>query len=290
MSAITTQTTLEADCFQEIAALAYRESGILLVPEKILMVQSRLKHRLRELSIGNFNDYTALVCSDSGRSERKHMISALTTNVSHFFREPHHFKLLTDHLLPLFRKRISAGKRIRIWSAGCSNGQEPYSLAIHLCRAEPALVDADFKILATDIDQNVVAFAERGTYPVSQLKSLRQEDTAKFFTDAANCETPSLTVCDALRALVSFRELNLLASWPMRQTFDAIFCRNVIIYFDVATQERLWPRFHAALDKDGLFFLGHSERIVNAAAYGFSTIGPTAYAQAGHHSATTGRI
>jgi len=283
MCACDIQTTLEAESFKKIAALTYRESGIVLVQEKILMVQSRLTHRLRALSLDNFYDYTALVCSDSGRSERKHMISALTTNVSHFLREPHHFELLTERLLPLFRRRISAGERIRIWSAGCSNGQEPYSIALHMCRSEPALIEADFKILATDIDQNVIAFAKRATYPVSQLDALRREDKSKFFFDTVDSEIPSLTVTESIRSLISFRELNLLESWPMRQKFDAIFCRNVIIYFDIETQEGLWPRFRGALDREGLLFLGHSERIVNASAFGFSKIGPTSYALTGHH-------
>ncbi|WP_299626199.1 CheR family methyltransferase [uncultured Tateyamaria sp.] len=276
MSAGATQATLGLDTFKDIAALAYRESGLLLVPEKLLMVQSRLRHRLRALQIHDFDQYASLVCSDPGRDELRFMISALTTNVSHFFREPHHFDLLTEHLLPIFRKKIATGQRIRIWSAGCSNGQEPYSIAMHLCRTEPALARADFRILATDIDPNVVAFATRGTYPEQQLTAVSEANKSGFFEQAPN-NAGCLTVQDYLKKIISFRELNLLGAWPMRQTFDAIFCRNVVIYFDTKTQEKLWPRFKEALAQDGMFFLGHSERISSPDSFGFSTIGPTAY-------------
>lgn len=276
MSTTAAQATLELNTFKDIAALAYRESGLLLVPEKLLMVQSRLRHRLRALQISDFDAYASLVCSDPGRGEVRFMISALTTNVSHFFREPHHFDLLCEHLLPVFRKRIALGGRIRIWSAGCSNGQEPYSIAMHLCRAEPKLARADFRILATDIDPNVVAFASHGTYPAQQLEAVTEQDKKDFF-QPAKADAASLTVSDELKNLISFKELNLLGDWPMRQKFDAIFCRNVVIYFDTQTQEKLWPRYRNALGPDGVFFLGHSERIATPGAFDFSTIGPTAY-------------
>jgi chemotaxis protein methyltransferase CheR len=283
MPAGAVQATLEIDTFKDIAALAHRESGLLLVPEKMLMVQSRLRHRLRALQIDDFCTYASLVCSETGQDELRLMISALTTNVSHFFREPHHFDLLTERLLPIFRQRMASGGRIRIWSAGCSNGQEPYSIAMHLCRAEPALMAADFQILATDIDPQVVAFAARGTYPVGQLVVIPDRDKARFFAPAP-ADATELTVCDEIKKLISFRELNLLKDWPMRQPFDAIFCRNVVIYFDVETQERLWPRFNAALVREGVFFLGHSERITDVGAFGFATVGPTTYTRIDHPS------
>jgi len=270
------QATLDRKSFDRIAALTYRESGLLLVPEKRLMVQSRLRQRLRALQMHSFQDYATLVASDSGHNEVRLMISALTTNVSSFLREPHHFDLLTKHLLPGLRKRIASGARIRIWSAGCSNGQEPYSIAMHLCRAEPSLAKADFRILATDIDPNVIAFAARGAYPSSQLNVLPEQYRADFF-EMPGSDPSSLLVTAEIKRLISFKELNLLGDWPMRQKFDAIFCRNVVIYFDTHTQERLWPRFRAALAPNGLFFLGHSERIAKPEAFHFSTLGPTAY-------------
>ncbi len=267
------QATLDKSSFDVIAALAHRESGLNIVPEKMMMVQSRLRHRLRALDLPDFQAYSRLLGSTQGSEERRHMISALTTNVSHFFREPHHFELLTQRLAPRLKHRILSGDRIRIWSAGCSNGQEPYSIAMHLVGREPALADADFKILATDIDPKVVTFAQQGTYPSQFLSGLSQDDTSRFMQDADG----GLRVVDTIRKCVAFRELNLLADWPMRQRFDAIFCRNVVIYFDLETQARLWPRFREALADDGMFFLGHSERVMSPDVVGFTSIGPTAY-------------
>ncbi|WP_299147752.1 protein-glutamate O-methyltransferase [uncultured Tateyamaria sp.] len=266
--------------FDAIAALTYRESGLKLVPEKILLVQSRLRHRLRALDISNFDHYCDLVKSRQGWDERRYMISALTTNVSHFFRESHHFDLLSKQLVPKLTDHLEAGQRIRIWSAGCSNGQEPYSIAMHLLGVEPRLADADFKILATDIDPNVIGFARRGQYDARQSAEIPDETRVRFLEPRGTGLTP-IRIPDEVKTHVVFHELNLLTDWPMKHAFDAIFCRNVVIYFDLETQRRLWPRFERALKPDGQFFLGHSERITDAAAYGFKSIGPTAYAKTG---------
>lgn len=267
------QATLDKTSFDVIAALAHRECGLKIVPEKLMMVQSRLRHRLRALNLDDFGAYSQLVGSQLGAEERRHMISALTTNVSHFFREPHHFDVLSQRLMPTLKKRIQSRDRIRIWSAGCSNGQEPYSIAMHLLALEPTLVDADFKILATDIDPKVVAFAQQAIYPAHFLSGLSDEYTSQYMLEAEG----GLRIKEEIKKCITFRELNLLADWPMRQRFDAIFCRNVVIYFDNQTQDRLWPRFQAALTQDGVFFLGHSERIATPEVVGFSSIGPTAY-------------
>jgi len=276
MGSLADQAVLDADGFRRIAALAHRESGIRLNPEKQLMVQSRLRHRLRALKVPDFAAYTDLVCSDDGMGERRFMISALTTNVSNFFREAHHLDLVAKHLLPTFRARMAKGERMRIWSAGCSNGQEPYTIAMFLLRHEPRLADADFRILATDIDPKVIAFARKGKYSHAQLSGVSAEDRATFTTEAG-VDDDGRIMARKLRDLVSFQELNLFAEWPMKYPFDLIFCRNVVIYFDLETQERLWPRFHGALAQGGLFMLGHSERIAEPSRYGFTSIGPTAY-------------
>lgn len=271
------QSTLDKSSFDKIADLAHRECGLKIAPEKLMMVQSRLRHRLRALNLEDFNLYSSFVCSDDGFEERRVMISALTTNVSSFFREPHHFDILTTALLPSIRQRITSGQRIRIWSAGCSNGQEPYSIAMHLLRAEPALTQADFRILATDIDPKVVTFAKNATYPEQMLSGVKDQWRQDYFELHAG----AFRVVDKVRRLVVFQELNLLAQWPMRHRFDAIFCRNVVIYFDTETQNRLWPRFNTALAQDGVFLLGHSERMATSSEMGFQSIGPTAYAKAG---------
>ncbi|MEO0864241.1 MAG: protein-glutamate O-methyltransferase [Pseudomonadota bacterium] len=271
--------TLDPALFARIADLAYEESGINLVPEKRLMVQSRLRHRLRALQLPGFDDYAALVTSRDGASERRHMISALTTNVTHFYREPHHFALLTEHVLPVMRNKIRQGAPIRLWSAGCSNGQEPYSIVMHLFLEEPALRHADFKLLATDIDPKVIEHARAALYTTAQSKPLPDE-AAQFLLPGER--DGQIRISPDIRERVTFKELNLLSDWPMRGQFDAIFCRNVVIYFDVETQERLWPRFASALAPHGLFFLGHSERIVDPALYKLNCIGPTTYAHTAH--------
>lgn len=267
------EVALERPAFDAIVTLAHREFGLNIAPEKLKMVQSRLRHRLRALNLTDFDSYSDLVRSTDGADERRSMISALTTNVSHFFREPHHFDTLNTVVLPRIRERMKSKDRIRIWSAGCSNGQEPYSIAMYLLHAEPYLKDRDFKILATDIDPKVVAFAERGLYSREQTEVISSEYKSKFMSGSQD----ALGFTAHLRSLVTFRELNLLAPWPMKYPFDAIFCRNVVIYFDLPTQEALWPRFHASLRNDGVFFLGHSERIAAPANFGFKTIGTTTY-------------
>lgn len=257
--------------------LSYREAGLILLPEKVRMVQSRLRYRLKETDIDTFEAYLALVRSDAGAHERRMMISALTTNVSHFFREPHHFDILADEVLPKVKARLKAGGRFRIWSAGCSNGQEAFSILMHLLDKDPSLLDADFRILATDIDPKVIAFARAATYPDRMIDNVPETLRKRFMQPAELKGQPAHKMTDPLRNLVRFKELNLMSTWPMRQAFDAVFCRNVVIYFDAPTQEALWPRFHDALAPDGLLFLGHSERVSAPETVGFSVTGPTTY-------------
>ncbi len=267
---------LNDEQFDAIAALAYRESGIKLVREKKLMVQSRLRHRLRALNLDAFSAYADHVASEDGACERRFMISALTTNVSQFFREAHHFKMLSDRLMPMFRQRIERHERIRIWSAGCSKGQEPYSIAMHLLRLEPALAKANFKILGTDLDPQVITQARSAEFNTSELNGV-SEDDLNTFTIACGDSQSRRRMSNVLTQVVSVKELNLFDDWPMQFAFDAIFCRNVMIYFDQSKQAQLWPRFKSALSTAGLLFLGHSERILSPNAYGFRSAGPTTY-------------
>lgn len=281
------QGTDEA-AFAELAKLAYEESGLILVPEKYLMVQSRLRPRMKALKLNSISDYQKYVCSEAGMSERRHMISSLTTNVSHFFREAHHFDILSEAV----KERVTEGncQRIRIWSAGCSNGQEATSIAITLLDSIPQIRDMDFKILATDIDPTVVAFARQGEYPERMTSGLTPDQLSRYFVESGHEGDKTYKVAAALRELISFKELNLLSSWPMKQAFDAIFCRNVVIYFDAKTQASLWPRFFDQLRDDGVFFLGHSERIAVPEEVGYSSIGPTAYVKSTNISNWDSRI
>ena len=245
------------------------------------MIQSRLRHRLRALNLSDFESYTKLLNSDAGRSERKQLISALTTNVSHFFRENHHFEMLCGQLLSNRINALRAGGKLRIWSAGCSNGQEAFSVAMALLTAEPEIANLDVKILATDIDPVVVEFAQKARFAERYINGIPNDLLLQHF---ARTDAPHETVYEAklnLRKMVRFKELNLLGAWPMKSTFDAIFCRNVVIYFDQPTQNQLWPRFKEILLPDGLLFLGHSERIPAPEKVGFHTIGPTSYQRHG---------
>ncbi len=261
--------------FQALSDLAYREAGLVLSPGKAAMIKSRLRHRLKALGLDGLEDYCAYVNEKGGTEERRHMISALTTNVSGFFREPHHFDQLSRELVPDMIRRLRSDKSVRIWSAGCSNGQEPYSIAMLMLEHDAVFAEKDFKILATDIDPQVVQFARTGIYDQAQVAGLSPERLKRFAEptkDAAGEE--KFGMGSRLRQMIAFKELNLIAPWPMKGQFDCIFCRNVVIYFDAETQDRLWPRFGNQLRPDGVVFVGHSERINTPS---FRPAGATSY-------------
>jgi len=276
MTAASCDMSLDPDSFRAIAELAYRESGLTLVEEKSSMIQSRLRPRLRVLGLNNFAQYSDFVGSDAGTDERKQLISALTTNVTHFFRENHHFETLGT-VIDARMEDLRNGARMRVWSAGCSNGQEAYSAAMTLLERCPQAAKYDLRILATDIDPQVINFARRGSYAARLMEGVSEPLRKRYFNSNSHGLETQFTAKPELKNLIHFNELNLLAPWPMRGSFDVIFCRNVVIYFDLATQTVLWPRFHKALRPDGHLFLGHSERIAAPEALGFRTDGPTSY-------------
>jgi len=245
--------------FAKIAALVHGECGIVLHEGKASLVYSRLTKRLRVIGLRSFRDYCHLIESSEGFAERQAMIAAMTTNVTRFFREPHHFDHFKSTILPGLVADARAGKRVRLWSAGCSSGEEPYSLAVLLLNAMPDIAERDVLVLATDIDPNMVASGREGIYSASQLSNLPAELRARW-TVGSSKSTQS-RIAPAARALVRFNELNLLGNWPMKGSFRAIFCRNVMIYFDEPTQERIWTRFAQCLEPGGTLFIGHSERI-----------------------------
>ena len=268
---------LDADTFDAIAGLAYRESGLQLVEEKKAMIQSRLRHRLVAVGLENFASYASFVCSQDGVSERIHMISALTTNVSHFFREKHHFEILTKSVLAPRLAEFSAGERLRIWSAGCSNGQEPLSIVMSVLEAFPESADFNFRVLATDIDPRVIQFAATGIYPQRFLGGVPDNLLQKYFEPVDTPEGEGFQASASLLSRITYRELNLLSSWPLTGLMDAIFCRNVVIYFDQQTQDNLWPKFRQHIHPQGSLFLGHSERIAHPSDSRFRANGPTTY-------------
>ncbi|WP_126975716.1 CheR family methyltransferase [Frigidibacter oleivorans] len=258
----------------QIARIAHDEAGLVIGPSKTTLVQSRLARRLRALDLPDYGRYLALVTAPEGQDERRRMISALTTNVSQFFREPHHFALLRDRVLPPLVARARSGGRIRIWSAGCAAGQEAFSIAATLAGLLPDPDRHDIRILATDIDPHVLALARAASYDAADLAPV-PPDLRRWFETTDGGAGPGRS----LREIVSFRELNLHAPWPMAGRFDVIFCRNVTIYFDVEAQHRLWQRFATALSPEGWLFIGHSERI--PAGLPFHSVGVTAYRLSG---------
>lgn len=273
------QIQLDEKSFLAIAAIALTEIGLTLAQEKTTMIQSRLRHRLRALNFDSFELYSRFLCSDAGQGERQNLISALTTNVSHFFREPHHFTYLRSQVLENHLPRLRKGGTLRIWSAGCSYGQEPLSIAMSLLNLAPEIEKYDFRILATDVDTQVIRFCRHGVYDARMLTSISDADRKRHFRPTTNSNDMQFEVTPMLRQIIRYKDMNLLANWPMKRGFDFIFCRNVVIYFDPQIQAKLWPRFGRALLPTGHLILGHSERITDPAATGFRVAGPTSYAK-----------
>lgn len=265
------ETPLDDREFKKIAALLYADSGIHLPEGKVSLVHSRLCKRLRVLGMESFREYVNLITSDEGNDERRAMLSALTTNHTRFFREEHHFQDLAERLRGGWAEMARRGGRLRLWSSACSSGEEPYSMALTVLSVLPDATQYDVRILATDIDPVILEQAKRGVYSQGAINAVPPAARERWISRS---KTGEYLVGDEARALISFRELNLMDSWPMSGRFQAIFCRNVAIYFEAKTQERLWERFAPLLTADGRLYIGHSERIDNAR---FVPAGQTAY-------------
>jgi chemotaxis protein methyltransferase CheR len=244
--------------FQQIAERLYTLSGIHLNEGKMTLVYSRLAKRLRKIGCPDFDTYCELINSPDGESELSEMVNALTTNLTRFFRESHHFDHLRDQVLPRLAAAARNGARVRLWSSACSSGEEPYSMALCLFHVFPDAHRYDVKLLATDIDKNMIARARAGMYSDEAVEPIPARLRERWMTRGSGDRPWS--VKDEVRSVISFNELNLIGSWPMRGKFDVIFCRNVVIYFDDKTQLALWRRFRQALAPDGRFYIGHSER------------------------------
>ncbi len=268
---------LTAADFAALAAELHATSGIHLPDSKAALVYSRLAKRLRALGLRSFKEYVALVRSPEGREERGRLLMALTTNVTRFFREPHHFDHLIETVLAPRADKVRAGQCLRIWSSACSTGQEPYSLALAILSVWPNAHELDIRILATDIDANVVRTARAGVYTSEAIEQIPANYRNRWLAkDPATARTWRMG--EEARSLIVFNTLNLIGEWPMRKKFDAIFCRNVVIYFDEPTQAKLWQRFRASLAPHGRLYVGHSERVGDQA---FESDGQTVYRLAG---------
>ena len=260
--------------FRDIAALAHKAFGLHLEPCKKQLVYSKLARRLRILGLESFLEYRDVLRGPIGREESREMLSALTTNVTHFFREGHHFDFLRAEILPGLLQAAKGGGRVRFWSAGCSAGQEAYSLALTILDLFPDAARHDVRILASDVDPLVVGRAILGRYPTAERAAI---PTAVRDAHTSSEDDASFAMGEAPRKLIAFRELNLMDAWPMKGSFDVILCRNVAIYFDAATQARLWKRFVDQLKGGGHLMIGHSERIAGPATTSLRSCGVTTY-------------
>ncbi len=268
---------LTAEDFRHIAHVLHSHAGIALGEGKAALVYSRLAKRLRALGLRSFREYCALIDGVDGVDERQAMTAALTTNVTRFYREPHHFDHLRDQVMPRLAAHARAGGRVRLWSAACSNGQEPYSMGLTVLSVLPEAAELDVRILATDIDPNMVAEGAAGVYAEEALEQAPATLWRRHFDRAPGAGRDRWSAGSALRRLVAFRELNLIGDWPMRGRFDVIFCRNVVIYFDDATQERVWSRFTPLMNPGATLYIGHSERVSGPATTKLQTSGLTTY-------------
>ncbi|MDE3117100.1 MAG: protein-glutamate O-methyltransferase [Pseudomonadota bacterium] len=265
--------------FHRIARIVHAESGIVLGDNKANLVYSRLAKRLRKAGLESFHDYCELVQREDGADERQAMIAAMTTNVTRFFREAHHFTLLEKTVLPPLLEHAKKGGRVRLWSSACSSGEEAYSMALTILGLMPEAGEHDILILASDLDPNMLERAELGAYTAAQVEPIPAELRRRWLAPAKGDGTMDFEVTAPVRKLVRFRDLNLLDPWPMRSRFDIIFCRNVMIYFDDETQNAIWMRFAKALEPDGVLCIGHSERI--PASLPFELVGQTSYRRCG---------
>jgi chemotaxis protein methyltransferase CheR len=268
----------------EIAAMIYADAGIYLNETKASLVYSRLSKHIRALGLKGFREYCALVSSPAGAAARKEMLSHLTTNFTRFFRENHHFDHLRTEVLPDLLARARSGGRVRIWSAACSDGQEPYSIALTVLSLMPNVADYDFRILATDIDPKILAIARAGAYDATALETVNPVMRKQFFRETEIAGRQKWQVEDRVKRLITFNELNLMAQWPFKGPFDVIFCRNVVIYFDEPTQMKIWSRFASLLPEGGHLYIGHSERVSGDAKNLFDNIGITTYRYAGKNA------
>ena len=245
--------------FERVRALIYQRAGISLADSKQEMVYSRLARRLRATGIQSFGRYLDDLEAGRMASEWESFTNALTTNLTSFFREAHHFPLLAEHLLALHKRER---RTLTVWCSAASTGEEPYSIAMTACEAFNTLTPP-VQIVATDIDTNVLATGANGVYPMERVDKLDTARLKRFFLKGKGGHEGMARVRPELRNLVSFKQLNLLADgWPVEGPFDAIFCRNVMIYFDKDTQRKILSRFVPLMKRDALLFAGHSENFL----------------------------
>ena len=260
--------------FQSLRALVKQLTGIHLGDQKRELVYGRLTRRLRALRLKSFADYRERLARDE--SELSELCNAITTNLTAFFREPHHFQYLREHWLEPLAANPRAERRLRIWSAACSSGEEPYSIAMTVLETLPHPASWDVRILATDLDSEVLERARLGVYPLERTAHLSAQRLQRFFIEQRTARAASFRIAPEVASLVTFKRLNLMQPLPMKGPLDVIFCRNVVIYFDKGTQRDLFARIGQLQRPGDLLFLGHSENLFKVCdRYGL--IGKTIY-------------
>jgi chemotaxis protein methyltransferase CheR len=262
--------------FRDLAQFAYTSAGISLADSKRNLIYSRLSRRLRALGQTSFVEYRKYLAENE--SELENFINAISTNLTKFFREAHHFDHFRTHVaLPFVQQAHGgAGKRLRVWSAGCSTGEEPYTIAVVLKREIRNIEQQDVRILATDIDTNVIAKGVAGEYPVTSIDEVPKTYREYFQPAGGDPDSPDVVMGDDVKSLISFGRINLMEPWPFRGRFDAIFCRNVMIYFDGPTKAKLVDRFTQQLKPGGWLYIGHSESLIGSHP-GLTLVGRTVY-------------
>ncbi|VUD56407.1 Chemotaxis protein methyltransferase [Thalassocella blandensis] len=257
--------------FKKIREIAYARTGISLTDHKKNMIYGRLARRLRRLNLKSFREYCDLLVQED-TEENIEFVNSITTNLTSFFRENHHFEHLKNTVLPGLMRKNLGSRRIRIWSAGCSTGEEAYSIAM-VVKSFASLSNWDVKVLATDLDSNVVAKAKEAIYAAERAENIPDKYKVCFSIDKSR---KKVKIKDNVRKLITFKQLNLLHEWPMKGPFDIIFCRNVVIYFDANTQRKLFDRYADIMTEQSTLFIGHSESLHNITSR-FGSIGRTIY-------------
>lgn len=257
--------------FQQVSKIIYRICGINLKTGKEALVRARLMKRLRALGISSFQEYLKFIESKEGAQELGYMVDVITTNKTSFFREPAHFNYLKEKILPELKER-----RLRFWTAACSSGEEPFSLAIVLRENIPEIDIKDIRILATDISRSMLEKARNGVYGEDAVSELPPFLLKKYFARVREGSVSGYRINNNIRDMVRLAWLNLMDSWPMKGPFNVIFCRNVMIYFDRSTQQKLINRFWDLLEPGGHLFVGHSEGL-SAISHNLKYVRPAVY-------------
>lgn len=262
------------DDFEYLRKLAYEFTGIVLADHKKDMVYSRLARRLRLLGLETFSQYCQ-VLEKNNSQEHSEFINAITTNLTAFFREGHHFEYLRTVALPELIKAHSGSYKLRVWSCASSTGEEPYSIAMTIAESHVPR-QWDVKILATDLDSNVLQRGKEAIYGYDRVEGLGEERVKKFFLHDTSGTSQRVRVKPVLRDMISFKRLNLLEKWPMKMSYDIVFCRNVVIYFNKETQRKLFDNIANIMPMGGFLFIGHSESLSNICDR-FELVGRTIY-------------